>query len=102
MATNFAFAQVIGGDYAFSPVTSIGTNERLVVALHPRCALVGIELPARSLVTPLTQASLQLDSWDDKQTGQKRTKMRVVGEIMQFLGGPREGGAIWYRSLSLG
>ncbi len=40
------------------------------------------------------EGRLQLDSWDDKQTGQKRTKLRVVGEEMQFLGGPRtEGGA---------
>ena len=39
------------------------------------------------------EGRLQLDSWDDKQTGQKRTKMRVVGEVMQFLGGPREGGS---------
>jgi len=35
------------------------------------------------------EGRLQLDSWDDKQTGQKRTKMRVVGETMQFLGAPR-------------
>jgi single-strand DNA-binding protein len=35
------------------------------------------------------EGRLQLDSWDDKQTGQKRTKMRVVGETMQFLGSPR-------------
>ena len=27
-----------------------------------------------------------MDSWDDKQTGQKRTKLRVVGESMQLLG----------------
>lgn len=38
------------------------------------------------------EGRLQLDSWDDKQTGQKRSKMRVVGEVMQFLGGPREAG----------
>jgi single-strand DNA-binding protein len=38
------------------------------------------------------EGRLQLDSWDDKQTGQKRSKLRVVGEEMQFLGG-REGGA---------
>ena len=31
---------------------------------------------------------LQMDSWEDKQTGQKRTRMRVVGEQMQFLGSP--------------
>ena len=35
------------------------------------------------------EGRLQLDTWDDKQTGQKRSKMRVVGETMQFLGAPR-------------
>src|SRR6266508_624431 len=29
------------------------------------------------------EGRLQMDSWDDKQTGQKRTKLRVVGESMQ-------------------
>ena len=38
------------------------------------------------------EGRLQLDSWDDKTTGQKRSRLRVVGESMQFLGGPREGG----------
>jgi len=38
------------------------------------------------------EGRLKLDSWDDKQTGQKRSKMRVVGEQMQLLGS-REGGA---------
>ena len=38
------------------------------------------------------EGRLQLDSWDDKQTGQKRSKLRVVGEEMQFLGGGREQG----------
>src|SRR5207245_1046233 len=38
------------------------------------------------------EGRLQLDSWDDKQTGKKRTKLRVVGESMQLLGG-RPGGA---------
>lgn len=38
------------------------------------------------------EGRLKLDTWDDKQTGQKRSKMRVVGETMQLLGG-REGGA---------
>ncbi|HEX8310267.1 MAG TPA: single-stranded DNA-binding protein [Chthoniobacteraceae bacterium] len=37
------------------------------------------------------EGRLKLDTWDDKQTGQKRSKMRVVGETMQFLGG-RDGG----------
>lgn len=32
------------------------------------------------------EGRLQLDTWDDKQSGQKRSKMRVVGETMQLLG----------------
>ncbi|MGB8354410.1 MAG: single-stranded DNA-binding protein [Chthoniobacteraceae bacterium] len=38
------------------------------------------------------EGRLQLDSWDDKQTGQKRTKMRVVGEGLQLLGSRGDGG----------
>lgn len=37
------------------------------------------------------EGRLQMDSWEDKQTGQKRTKIRVVGEVMQFLDSKREG-----------
>jgi single-strand DNA-binding protein len=32
------------------------------------------------------EGRLQLDTWDDKQSGQKRSKLRVVGEGMQLLG----------------
>jgi single-strand DNA-binding protein len=32
------------------------------------------------------EGRLQLDSWEDKQTGQKRSKLRVVGEGIQLLG----------------
>src|SRR6201997_5010031 len=32
------------------------------------------------------EGRLQLDTWDDKQTGQKRSKLRVVGENLQLLG----------------
>jgi single-strand DNA-binding protein len=39
------------------------------------------------------EGRLQMDSWDDKQTGQKRTKLRVVGETMQLIGGRPGGGA---------
>ena len=48
------------------------------------------------------EGRLQLDTWDDKQSGQKRSKLRVVGENFQFLGarpggsgggGDEEGGA---------
>ena len=38
------------------------------------------------------EGRLQLDSWDDKQSGQKRSKLRVIGENFQFLGA-RPGGA---------
>ncbi len=38
------------------------------------------------------EGRLQLDTWDDKTTGQKRSKLRVVGENMQFLGGQGQGG----------
>lgn len=37
------------------------------------------------------EGRLQLDSWDDKQTGQKRTKLKVIADGLQLLGG-REGG----------
>jgi len=41
----------------------------------------------------LIEGRLKLDQWDDKQTGQKRSKLLVVGETVQFLGGrPGKGG----------
>jgi single-strand DNA-binding protein len=39
------------------------------------------------------EGRLQMDTWDDKQTGQKRTRLRVVAENMQLLGGRPSGGA---------
>lgn len=33
------------------------------------------------------EGRLQLDTWDDKQTGQKRSKLKVVGDNIQLLGG---------------
>ena len=38
------------------------------------------------------EGRLQLDTWDDKQTGQKRSKLRVVCENFQMLGS-RDGGS---------
>ena len=38
------------------------------------------------------EGRLQMDQWEDKQTGQKRTRLRVVGENIQFLDSRREGG----------
>ena len=46
------------------------------------------------------EGRLQLDSWDDKDTGKKRSKLRVIGENMQFLdskpGGSGGGGGGGY------
>jgi single-strand DNA-binding protein len=39
------------------------------------------------------EGRLQLDTWDDKQSGQKRSKLKVIGETMQMLGSRQgEGG----------
>ena len=38
------------------------------------------------------EGRLQLDTWDDKQSGQKRSKLKVVGEGLQLLGAPRGAG----------
>ena len=40
----------------------------------------------------LIEGRLRLDTWDDKQTNQKRSKLGVVAEIVQFLGSGRGGG----------
>jgi single-strand DNA-binding protein len=44
----------------------------------------------------LIEGRLKLDQWDDKQTGQKKSRLGVVAETVQFLGsapGAAEGGA---------
>ncbi len=37
------------------------------------------------------EGRLRLDQWDDKDTGQKRSRLKVVGQRVQFLGSPRQG-----------
>jgi single-strand DNA-binding protein len=39
------------------------------------------------------EGRLKLDQWDDKNSGQKVSKLRVVMENFQFIGGRAEGGA---------
>ena len=39
------------------------------------------------------EGRLRIDSWDDKQTGQKRNRLRVVGEGLQLLGNRAGGGS---------
>lgn len=43
------------------------------------------------------EGRLQLDSWNDKQTRQKRYRLRVIGESPQLLGGRTEGKAVAQR-----
>ena len=38
------------------------------------------------------EGRLSLDTWDDKATGQKRSKLKVVGETLQLLGSKTHGG----------
>lgn len=40
----------------------------------------------------MIEGRLKLDQWDDKQSGQKRSKLGVVVEGFQFLGGGKGGG----------
>ena len=39
------------------------------------------------------EGRLTLDTWDDKATGQKRSKLKVVGEMLQLLGSKPGGGS---------
>jgi single-strand DNA-binding protein len=40
----------------------------------------------------LVQGRLRQDSWDDKETGKKRTRIEVTATDVTFLDGPSEGG----------
>lgn len=48
------------------------------------------------------EGRLQMDTWEDKQTGQKRSRIRIIAENLQLLGGrgdgPQQGGAPQQRS----
>ncbi len=37
------------------------------------------------------EGRLQMDTWDDKETGKKRSKLKVIGETLQFLPDGRGG-----------
>jgi single-strand DNA-binding protein len=41
----------------------------------------------------LVQGRLRQDSWDDKETGKKRSRVEVTATDVTFLDGPGEGGA---------
>jgi single-strand DNA-binding protein len=40
----------------------------------------------------LIEGRLQLDTWEDKESGQKRSKLKVISENMKMVGGRGEGG----------
>jgi len=42
------------------------------------------------------EGHLRMDTWDDKQTGQKRSKLYVVADGWEFVGPGREGGGGGY------
>lgn len=73
------------------------TNERkeettfIDVTLWGRTAEVAGEYLAKGRPC-LIEGRLQLDQWDDKETGQKRSKLKVVGDTLQLLGGRDSGG----------
>ncbi len=62
------------------------------VVLWGRTAEVAGEYLAKGRPV-LIEGRLQLDQWQDKTTGEKRSKLRVVGENMQMLGSRGDGGA---------
>lgn len=84
-----------------TPVTEIGlaVNDRVKkndewvdettfvdITLWSRTAEVASEYLSKGSPV-LIEGRLKLDSWEDKNDGKKRSKLRVVGEKMQMLGG---------------
>jgi single-strand DNA-binding protein len=61
------------------------------VTLWGRTAEIAVEY-AKKGRSVMIEGRLQLDSWDDKQSGQKRSKLKVVGDALHLLGS-RPGGA---------
>jgi single-strand DNA-binding protein len=72
------------------------TNERkeevsfIDVTLWGRTAEIAGEYLAKGRPV-LVEGRLQQDRWDDKETGQKRSKLKVVADGMQLLGGRPDG-----------
>ncbi|MCA9050170.1 MAG: single-stranded DNA-binding protein [Planctomycetaceae bacterium] len=72
--------------------TDRNTNERkeettfVDVTLWGRTAEIAGEYVAKGRPV-LIEGRLQLDQWEDKESGQKRSRLRVVGETLQLLGG---------------
>lgn len=77
--------------------TDKGSNERkeettfIDVTLWGRQAEIAGEYLSKGRPV-LIEGRLQLDQWDDRETGQKRSKLKVVGESMHMLGSRGDGG----------
>lgn len=73
------------------------TNERkeevsfIDVTLWGRTAEIAGEYLAKGRPV-LIEGRLQQDKWDDKETGQKRSKLKVVADSMQLLGSRQDSG----------
>ncbi len=78
--------------------TDRNTNERkeettfVDVTLWGRTAEIAGEYLSKGRPV-LIEGRLQLDQWEDRETGQKKSRLRVVGETMQFLGSRHDGPA---------
>ncbi len=77
--------------------TDKGSNERkeettfIDITLWGRQAEIAGEYLSKGRPV-LIEGRLHLDQWDDKETGQKRSRLKVVGETLQLLGGRADGG----------
>lgn len=77
--------------------TDRSTNERkeetsfIDVTLWGRTAEIAGEYLAKGRPC-LIEGRLQLDQWEDRETGQKRSKLKVVGDTLQLLGSRSDGG----------
>lgn len=83
---------------AVNRVTSAGMNEGerreettyLDVTCWGRTAEIAAQYLAKGRPV-FIEGRLQQDTWEDKQTGQRRSRIRIVAENLQLLGG-RDGG----------
>lgn len=62
------------------------TTTFLDVTLFGRTAEVAAQYLTKGK-SVLIEGRLQLDTWDDRESGQKRSKLKVIGETMTMLGG---------------
>ena len=77
--------------------TDRSTNERkeevtfIDVTLWGRTAEIAGEYLSKGRPC-MIEGRLQLDQWEDRESGQKRSKLKVIGETLQLLGSRNEGG----------